>query len=312
METDIDRAPFLWIGGKGKMRSYLLPLIPYAKKYVEPFGGAANMLFARHRSDVELYNDIDPRLYNLFFCLANDKPFNLLRRRLIDTPYSKQEFLKANAILKKYSEKSPKAPDIACAWAFFVSQNQGFSGKGSTWGRAITSSSGGCTMTVAGWLSRLALLDTWYDRLKHVTVTNGDALNIIHYHDAEDAVFYLDPPYVLETRTKCVCYTSEPPLEYHQELVKMLLTLKGAAVLSGYQHDVYSPLVKAGWSVSLRETTCSAAGRTRASGLQGRGKLLAAQRRTEVVWRNKRAQALCAGAGGLFDEAPAKRENPFD
>jgi DNA adenine methylase len=308
--TDIDRAPFLWIGGKGRMKSYLLPLIPYTKYYVEPFGGAANMLFARTPVEREVYNDYDWRLFNLFATLADKRKFPHLKRRLEQTLYSKREFLRANYILENI-EHMTKAPNVNAAWGFFVSQNQGFSGRGSTWGRSITESSGGCNITVARWESRIRLLDVWHKRLRNVSCYNRDAMQLLKKYDAADTTFYLDPPYVLETRTKSVCYTSELPLEYHEKMVKIILQLQGAVVLSGYFHPVYEPLVSAGWSLSRRVTSCSAAGRTRNSGLQGKGAVISSQTRVEGVWRNKRAQALCAGSGGLFDNLSEPSRGPF-
>lgn len=313
MNVDIDRAPFLWIGGKGRMRSYLAPLIPYTRVYVEPFGGAGNMLFARRPCELDVYNDIDFRLFNLFRCLADRQAFPALKRRLEQTLYSKREFIKANSIMKIMAGKvEPQAPDIRLAWAFFVSQNQGFSGKGTTWGRSITESSGGCNITVARWSGRISLLDTWHKRLRGMAICNQDALELMRERDNIDTTFYLDPPYVLETRTKSVCYTSELPIEYHEKMVKTILRLKGAVVLSGYFHPVYNPLVAAGWSLGKRVTSCSAAGRTRASGLQGKGSVIKAQTRIEAVWRNERAQALCAGSGDLFEKHQSVRKTgPF-
>ena len=60
-------------------------------------------------------------------------------------------------------------------------------------------------------------------------------------------------------------------------------------MLSGYEHPVYQPLVDAGWDVIRFETACHAAGRTRESGIQGKGAAKAKAPRTEVVWRNPRA-----------------------
>ncbi len=63
----------------------------------------------------------------------------------------------------------------------------------------------------------------------------------------------------------------------------------GAAVLSGYDSPLYAPLEAAGWDRLEVEVCCSAAGRTRVSGLQGDGKVKERQRRTECLWRNPEA-----------------------
>ncbi|NLF84167.1 MAG: DNA adenine methylase, partial [Candidatus Gastranaerophilales bacterium] len=57
-----------WVGGKRLMRKYIEPLVPRnIKSYCEAFGGGAHMLFYKNRwADLEIYNDLDGRLVNLF------------------------------------------------------------------------------------------------------------------------------------------------------------------------------------------------------------------------------------------------------
>ncbi len=71
--------------------------------------------------------------------------------------------------------------------------------------------------------------------------------------------------------------------EDHQDLVELLKGIKGKAMLSGYPNDLYEEL---GWQRLEWSTTCRAAARTRASGLQGPGKVSEQQKRTECVWLN--------------------------
>ena len=70
----------------------------------------------------------------------------------------------------------------------------------------------------------------------------------------------------------------------------------GAVVLSGYNSPLYAPLAAAGWDKIEVEVVCSAAGRTRASGLQGKGNVKAKQRRVECIWRNPEALRRIAAA----------------
>jgi DNA adenine methylase len=57
-----------WVGGKRLLRKTIAPLIPTdIKSYVEPFGGGGWVLFYKPRwADLEIYNDLDGRLVNLF------------------------------------------------------------------------------------------------------------------------------------------------------------------------------------------------------------------------------------------------------
>lgn len=57
-----------WIGGKSLLRKTIAALIPQKiPTYIEPFGGAAWVLFYKDKwAELEIYNDIDCRLVNLF------------------------------------------------------------------------------------------------------------------------------------------------------------------------------------------------------------------------------------------------------
>ena len=57
-----------WIGGKRLLRKTIAPLIPdNIQSYIEPFGGAAWVMFYKEKwADLEVYNDLDGRLVNLF------------------------------------------------------------------------------------------------------------------------------------------------------------------------------------------------------------------------------------------------------
>lgn len=83
-------------------------------------------------------------------------------------------------------------------------------------------------------------------------------------------------------------------------LVETLLKCHGAVTLSGYDHEIYRPLEEAGWQRVEFETVCYAAGRTRASGLQGTGNAMKHAPRREVVWLNQKAAESIGCSGGLF------------
>ena len=71
------RSPICWLGGKGLLVKKLLPLVPEHRIYVEVFGGGASLLLAKDPavSEVEVYNDLDSRLVNLFEVLREPEGF---------------------------------------------------------------------------------------------------------------------------------------------------------------------------------------------------------------------------------------------
>ena len=62
-----------WIGGKRMLRKAILERFPTDEvgRYVEVFGGAAWVLFAKEKkaNQLEVYNDINSNLVNLFRCV---------------------------------------------------------------------------------------------------------------------------------------------------------------------------------------------------------------------------------------------------
>src|SRR5690349_13816334 len=65
--------PFGWYGGKFSHLGWLLPLLPPAHHYCEPFGGSAAVLLNRESSPVETYNDLDGEVVNFFRVLRSQK-----------------------------------------------------------------------------------------------------------------------------------------------------------------------------------------------------------------------------------------------
>jgi DNA adenine methylase len=57
---------FPYIGGKYYMLRYILSLIPEHSVYVEVFGGSGKVLLNKEPSKIEVWNDYDRKLANLF------------------------------------------------------------------------------------------------------------------------------------------------------------------------------------------------------------------------------------------------------
>ena len=69
----------------------------------------------------------------------------------------------------------------------------------------------------------------------------------------------------------------------HEELADILLSIKGMAILSGYPNHIYVRLEQAGWFRKDFSIPCCTVGRTKLTGLQGKG-ALKRQYRTDCVW----------------------------
>lgn len=54
------------------MKDNILKLFPEHKTFIEGFGGAGHIMFAKNPSEIDVYNDINEGLY-LFFKLLRDE-----------------------------------------------------------------------------------------------------------------------------------------------------------------------------------------------------------------------------------------------
>jgi DNA adenine methylase len=266
------------------------------KPYCEPFMGAASLFFARPPAPVEVLNDTDDDLVNLFRCLQDKDTFDELAHMLRYTLYARAEFGEAIEILKNNAEDKIKR-----AWAFFVLLNQNFGGirnitNTNSWGKAFISKRG-CAATINAWLMRLTMLEDWHKRLLMAQIDNRDALEVIKYWDSNDTVFYLDPPYIHDTMKSKNVYNQELNNDYHKNLVQVILDCKGTVVLSGYDHEIYKPLIEAGWNCTQYNTACYSTCKTRNSKLQGKNPILQRVPRIECVYSNPKAVNLIKTQG---------------
>ena len=262
---------FPWFGGKNKIASKLVTYIPHHITYVEVFGGAGNLLLAKSPSKVEVYNDIDSAVVNLFRILRDPEAFERFYQKCQLTPYSREEY-------NEYRKTWRNHTDIEeSVYRWYVVARQSFSAKhGSSWSFGKTEN------RVLRFKRGIEKLPDIVKRLNGVQIENDVWEKILPRYDSSESFFYLDPPYLPETR-KCIGYEHEMSTNDHKDLVSYLKTIKGKVMLSGYPNSIYDDL---GWRQITFSTICSAAAKTQATGLQGIGACKDTQKRTECIWMN--------------------------
>jgi|TARA_R110000824_G_scaffold155348_2_gene328072 DNA adenine methylase len=267
----------------------LLPLIPYDEVFVDVFGGGGSVLLNRHSSPVEVYNDLDGNLVNLFRVMQHPQHCVELERRLRSTLYSKSEFVKAIAIIR--GDAAP-SDDIERAWAMFVNMNQSVVGRvirtQGNWARAAISVSGESAV-IAGWKSIIRRMPQMYQRLSQVMVEDRDAIECVEYWDGPDTVLYVDPPYVHDTRVEANYYAHEMTNEQHESLIAALIAAQGRVVVSGYDHPIYNQLDEKGWDRVEIETVTHMTASQRSKGEGWDRESKPRGERTEVIWLNPQA-----------------------
>lgn len=234
---------FGWYGGKYNHLDWLLPLLPKAHHYCEPFGGSAAVLLNREPSPVETYNDIDGEVVNFFRVLRNHKD------RLIEsiglTPFSREEFYIAIV------ESTQTLSDVERARRFFVRARQVRTGLAQTaslgrWANCKNTSRAGMSGVVSRWLGSIGGLPEIAERLLRVQIENRPALEVIKLYDSSKTLFYCDPPYPHQTRGDSKAYGFEMTDAEHTELAQVLNKAKGNVAISGYRCDLTDKLYK-GW-----------------------------------------------------------------
>lgn len=234
---------FGWYGGKFNYLQWLLPLLPEAHHYCEPFGGSAAVLLNRSPSPVETYNDIDGEVVNFFRVLRSQK--DALLEAIALTPFSREEFA-----LSLETEDSSMT-DLERARRFFVRARQVRTGLAQTaslgrWANCKNTSRNGMSGVVSRWLGSVDQLPEIAERLLRVQIENRPATQVIELYDDSKTLFYCDPPYIHDSRSDTRAYGYEMTDPEHCDLAATLSRIKGKAAVSGYRCDLMDDLY-AGW-----------------------------------------------------------------
>ncbi len=181
-------SPFKWVGGKSRLRKYVIEKLPTHTCYVEPFAGAAWVLFGKPPSDVEILNDINEELIN-FFRVIKEQPEELIA--------SFEWELVSRAEFERLAAIDPlQLTSIQRAHRFYYLIMAGWGGE-LNYPRFQTSiSDGGHGNRLFGALQTLRkrLLPV-YERLRTVIIENLDWQECINRYDRPGVVMYIDPPY---------------------------------------------------------------------------------------------------------------------
>ncbi len=126
-----------------------------------------------------------------------------------------------------------------------------------------------------------------------MVIENRAAGEIIAQHDSPETLFYLDPPYVWDTRALDIMhgdhgYAHEMTDTDHVALAAQLESVEGMVVLSGYHGDLYDRLY-GHWKREEREALADGA-----------------SKRTEVLWFNDKAWGALHANGHLFGSVPSQ------
>lgn len=242
---------FGYMGGKISHLPWLLPLIPPTDTYVELYGGCMAVMLNKPKSPIEVYNDLNSEVYNLFWVIREH--LEELMRRLEYTLYSREEF----AIAAKGLEG---CDDIERARLFFIKLlqsrlcNPTNKMSPSRWNFSINKNMGrvasrnGMAQGVSRFIGKVDLLPAIAKRIRQIQIENSQALKVIRLYDSPTTLFYADPPYPFESRSKHNIYKYEMSNDDHRKLAWRLNNVKGLVAISGYDCSLNNELYT-GWHV---------------------------------------------------------------
>lgn len=173
-----------YFGGKSRLAKQIIQRIPAHTCYVEPFAGAAWVLFSKDPSKSEIINDINSELTTLYRCVQHhlEEFVRYFKWVLI----SREEF----ARLKK--QPPDCLTDIQRAARFYYLQQSAYAG------RIDSSNAFGVATSCPPRLNLLRIeeyLSAAHVRLANVFVECRPYADILQRYDRPDTFFYLDPPY---------------------------------------------------------------------------------------------------------------------
>lgn len=237
---------FRWYGGKIRMLEKLEALIPEHKIFLEPFVGSGALALNHIRSPVEIINDLDGDIINLFRVMSDREKGRELIDRLLKVPYDRKIF---DAVREEQKNNFTGYNSIEKAVLTYILISQSFNATRSSF------SKGGYASTELYHQDMFDNLPKVYERLENVKIYNVDALDLLPcYVDNPKAFIFLDPPYRHDLRGKNAdrAYKCEMSETQQIKLLKIIGNAQAKILLCGYKaekgidlYDVY--LLPYGW-----------------------------------------------------------------
>jgi DNA adenine methylase len=273
--------PLKWHGGKHYLAGKIIEKMPPRCKnpnapgaddpgwlhYCEPcFGGGAVLLANDPTGISEVVNDLDGRLTNFWRVLQGIETFQRFKRILEVTPFSEPEFV--------WAEHEHESDAVQDAVNFFIRCRQSLAGRMSCFSPISRNRTRrAMNEQASSWLGAVEGLAAVHERLKGVVILSREAVEVIRQQDGPRTLFYIDPPYLHETRASKDVYRFEMEVEKHQEILGAIRECVGKVMISGYRSRLYEEVL-GNWSTHEFNVPNQAAG-----GSEKR-------RMTEVLWCN--------------------------
>jgi DNA adenine methylase len=277
------KSPFGYYGAKLRIAQKIIRRLPPHNAWVEAFCGSAAITLAKKPVPIEVINDIDGEIVNLFEQLRANPAALCCEVGL--TPYARAAFEDSRRHVNGASGLE-RARRFLVRTMMTVNATVGSTHSGFSFSQSYARN--GHEARVNRWNSLPVRLDRVFQRLRGVRIENRDATELVTmFSDRPATLMYLDPPYFTKREHGYVIDANDEG--FHTELLNVCNRAKCMLLISAYENALYDRLLtrKGGWKkwrihTHTRDTT---------------GK---DYDRTEVLWMN-----------AVFVKARAQRRVPI-
>jgi len=209
-----------YMGGDTWLLPYLARMMPPHYTYVVVFGGGAPLLLNKAPSNVEVYNDIDGDLVNLFRVVK--ERYDEFMKELEWILYSRQLYYE---YLEKYRYEQDHVKRAAIYFLVIWLSFNGIIGEGFRISKVKNEA-----RSFFNVIDKLRLI---HRRLKNVVIEQLDFRECIRRYDSSRTFFYLDPPHLYYATEKDKRYYREGPIsglfseKDYMEMLALLTGIKG-------------------------------------------------------------------------------------
>lgn len=256
-----------WIGSKAKLLRYILQILPPdLNQSLEVCGGsgAFTLALAPNPNRLDIYNDLDSEVVNLFLCvkellgplsrelgflpIQSRETFELFKDFLehkdvtmlniqeeLDCLEDRSCFTEEQAqVLRPIVRRRRELYDVQRAAAFVFRIRGSFSSTGTSFGVK--------PLNIRRFFKAFQDAET---RLKDVVIENKDAIQLIQERDRPGGLVYADPPYFNAERLYQVSrHNSKKQRRFHVRLWRALSDCKGYVIVSYNDHPFIRQLYR--------------------------------------------------------------------
>ena len=241
---------------KKRLAPFIVSLFPHNYQelhYIEPFFGGGAVLFHKEKSKLESINDLDLAVFSLWKVLK-ERPKEF-EEKLVNMLCHEQIVIHARDFLQIRTHRNKNRGEIEgdeldIAFYKLVSIMLSYTQAGRYFSFAKNPNAPGKAERIENFKESIGEI---FERLKNVQIFNRDAIELIKSLDSEEAIYYIDPPYV-DARQDA--YAFKYFMEDFNNLTGVLKDIKGKFILSYYRVEGMS--LDPNWTTITKTVKCLA------------------------------------------------------